>query len=93
MYKKKEIQYPICFGVIDAVFPKDENGYRNTPESCFECKNKTQCLKKAMTRPDGLAVREEFIDRAYDSKMIGFFERWARKKAIRSLKNRKGVTG
>ena len=88
MDAKTRTEYPSCFGVIDAVFPKDKNGYRNTPETCFACKDKTQCLKAAMQKPDGLAVREEFIDRAYESKIIGFLERWVRKKAISSLKKK-----
>ena len=94
MGEKTRIKSPLCFGVIDNVFPKDENGYRNTPETCFECKDKTQCLKEAMQRSGGLAVREEFIDRAYEANMIGFFERWIRKKTVSSLKkNKKGVAG
>ena len=36
---------------------------------------------------DGLKVREEQIDRAYSSGMIGFLERWSRKKAIDRKKN------
>jgi hypothetical protein len=31
---------------------------------------------------DGLKVKEEQIDRAYQSGMIGFLERWSKKKAI-----------
>ena len=42
MNKKK---YPSCFGVIDSVFPKKENGLRVSPESCIPCSHKTECLK------------------------------------------------
>ena len=79
MNKKK---YPSCFGVIDSVFPKKENGLRNTPATCLACSHKTECLKSAMQGPGGLKVKDEFIDRAYESKMIGFLERWSKKKDI-----------
>ena len=79
MNKKK---YPSCFGVIDSVFPKKENGLRNTPATCLACSHKTECLKSAMQGPGGLKVKDEFIDRAYESEMIGFLERWSKKKDI-----------
>jgi len=77
----KKIQ-PSCFGIIDSVFPKKENGLRNTPATCFACSHKTECLKSAMQGPGGLKVKDELIDRAYESKMIGFLERWSKKKDI-----------
>jgi hypothetical protein len=46
------------------------------------CVYKTECLRTAMTRPQGTEVREEAVDRAYHSGMIGFFDRWSRKKAL-----------
>jgi hypothetical protein len=30
----------------------------------------------------GLKVREEFVDRAYESGMIGFLDRWSKKKDL-----------
>jgi hypothetical protein len=35
-----------------------------------------------MARPQGLEVREEAVDRAYHSGMIGFLDRWSRKKTL-----------
>ena len=75
-------QYPQCFGVLDSVFPQKENGLRITPPDCLACSHKTECLKSAMQGPGGLKVKDEFIDRAYESKMIGFLERWSKKKDI-----------
>ena len=83
-------EYPACFGIIDNVFPKGEGDVRTTPESCFPCFCKTECLRKAMEGYDGLKIREENIDRAYESGMIGFVERWSRKKFIQTrLKGKK----
>ena len=78
----KEEKYPPCFGILDSVFPKKENGLRDSPESCIPCSHKTECLKSAMHGPGGLKVKDEFIDRAYESKMIGFLERGSKKKDI-----------
>jgi len=75
-------KYPQCFGVLDFVFPKKENGFRITPADCLACSHKTECLKSAMEGPGGLKVKDEFVDRAYESGMIGFLERWSKKKDI-----------
>ena len=75
-------QRPICFGDLSVVFPLSENGLRASPETCLACAYKTECLKTAMTRQNGLRVHEEMVSRAYDSGMIGFFERWSRKKQL-----------
>ena len=75
-------KYPPCYGDLEAVFPIGEEGLRHSPESCMPCCYKTECLRQAMTRKDGIKVREEMVDRAYASGALGFFERWSRKKAL-----------
>jgi hypothetical protein len=37
----------------------------------------------------GLIVRQEFVDRAYSSGRISFWERWSRKKIIERCKKEK----
>lgn len=81
--------YPPCYGDLQNVFPMGPEGLRQTPESCMPCYYKTDCLRKAMTDSGGIAVREEMVDRAYASGMVGFFERWSRKKALNSQKRTK----
>ena len=73
---------PDCFGHLDIVFPKGADGLRHTPDSCFDCPQKTPCLKRAMAGNKGLKVKEEITKRAYESGLIGFFERWSEKKSI-----------
>ena len=82
-------KYPPCFGDLETVFPEGEEGLRHTPESCMICCYKTQCLRKAMVEKGGITVREEMVDRAYASGMLGFFERWSRKKALNAQKQDK----
>ncbi len=77
-----EKEYPYCFGIIENVFPKGEDDLRHTPESCFVCIYKTECLRTAMEKSGGLKVKEELTDRAYESGMIGFLERWSKKKYL-----------
>ncbi|MCF8070306.1 MAG: hypothetical protein K9L30_17120 [Desulfobacterales bacterium] len=76
-------QKPECFSCLDKIFPMGENDFRSTPVSCEPCPYKLECLKAAIDGPDGLKLKEEYIDRAYKSGLIGFVERWAKKKAIR----------
>ena len=85
-----EKKYPACFGVLDVVFPKAENGLRETPETCIACLHKTDCLRSALDGSDGFKVQEEVIDRAYASGHIHFLKRWSRKKDLqRKLKKQR----
>lgn len=79
-------KFPPCFGDLDTVFPLGEEGLRQSPESCMPCCYKTQCLRKAMAQRGGITVREEMVDRAYASGVMGFLDRWSRKKALRAQK-------
>jgi hypothetical protein len=76
-------KYPDCFGDLETVFPQRENGFRESPPTCFDCPYKTACLRAAMEALAGLQVREEQIDRAYASGVIGFLRRWSHKKDLR----------
>jgi hypothetical protein len=76
-------RYPKCFGELDTVFPKAKDGLRNTPDACLECLHKTACLRSAMRGAGGVKVRDEIVDRAYDSGMMSFFERWSKKKELK----------
>ncbi len=78
-----------CFGDLDIVFPMGEDGLRTSPEKCLSCALKTECLRKAMTKKNGLKMREEYVDRAYDSGMMGFFQRWSRKKHLQGKLRKK----
>jgi hypothetical protein len=71
-----------CFADLDTVFPMGKDGLRETPAACLECDRKTECLRQAMTGKSGAIVREEILDRAYASGIMGFFERWAKKKTL-----------
>jgi len=81
--KDPDKKFPACFGKLEIVFPKSRNGLRNTPETCFACRHKTECLRSAMEGAGGLKVREEFVDRAYTSGTMSFLERWYKKKDIK----------
>ena len=83
---QKKKSTPACFARLETVFPMGKDGLRNTPEACLACRQKTECLRMAIQGRDGLKVREEQIDRAYNSGRIGFFERWSKKKTIHRKK-------
>lgn len=77
-------EYPACFGKLEQVFPMGPDGLRHSPESCFFCHYKTECLRTALADENqGLKVHEEMVDRAYDSGMMGFFQRWSKRKALK----------
>ncbi|PIP36091.1 MAG: hypothetical protein COS92_04930 [Desulfobacterales bacterium CG07_land_8_20_14_0_80_52_14] len=74
---------PFCFGKLECVFPMGSQGFRETPESCFPCIFRVECLRSAMDQVEGLTVREETVDRAYSCGVIGFWARWSKKKSLR----------
>jgi hypothetical protein len=80
---------PDCFGDLDTVFPQGEDGLRHSPETCLACAHKTECLRAAMLGGQGIEVREEKVDRAYESGMMGFFERWSKKKELDTRRKKK----
>lgn len=73
---------PNCFADLSKVFPISSDGLRHTPEICLACPHKTDCLRTAMGKKEGLKVYSEKIDRAYRSGVIGFLERWAKRKEL-----------
>ncbi len=83
------INHLSCFGDLKLVFPMGADGLRHTPESCMACPDKTGCLQAAMESTGGLKVREEKLNRAYESGMVGFLERWSRKKGFWLNKKKK----
>ncbi len=85
------VDKPDCFGRLDIVFPKGHDGLRHSPPMCMACVFKTECLRAAMQQPAGLEVESERIDRAYESRMIGFFQRWSRKKQLQKQKKQKNA--
>jgi hypothetical protein len=80
---------PYCFGKLESVFPMGSRGFRETPDACFPCIYRVDCLKSAMDQVEGLTVREETVDRAYASGSIGFWARWSKKKALRQERQKR----
>ena len=79
-----------CFGILDRVFPMEEEGLRQVPSECMECPEKTECLRRALSTQEGLELKGEMLDRAAARGMIGRLQRWSRKKALsRRIKEEK----
>ena len=90
--KETKKEHPYCFGKLNSVFPMGGDGLRHTPESCMVCRYKTECLREALRHEDGIQVREEKLDRAYAAGMVGFLERWSRKKELHRRKQQAAKT-
>ncbi len=83
--KTKNNNLPNCYGILEKVFPKKEDGLRTTPETCFDCEHRIECLGKAVKSKKGyLKITEEIIDREYNAGHIGFLERWSKRKMLYS---------
>jgi hypothetical protein len=67
-----------------------ERGLREVVPQCLECPERVECLRAALDSPDGIVVKEEMVDRAAESGMVGRIRRWSDKKHLnRQMKKQK----
>lgn len=71
-----------CFGTLDKVFPMGKDGLREVPPECFDCPEKTACLKGALRSKEGISLRTELLERTPTEGVWGRFKRWSRKKEL-----------
>ena len=79
----------VCFGDLDRVFPMGKEGLREVPSDCFECPEKTPCLKTALDSKKGVALRSEVLERVPVRGFVGRLKRWSEKKALNQLMKQK----
>ncbi len=74
-----------CFGVLDKVFPVGEEGLREVVPECFQCVERVECLRTALSTKEGLEMRALNLDRAAAGGRLGWLRRWSRKKELSRL--------
>ncbi len=77
-----------CFGILERVFPMGPEGLRVSPAQCLACEQKTLCLKTAMRGPAGLDFREERLSEEDKAGLLGFWNRWSRKKHLHRMRGK-----
>jgi uncharacterized membrane protein YdjX (TVP38/TMEM64 family) len=77
---------PECFARLGKVFPLGADGLRCSAPECFDCPNKTECLRAALQGKDGTEVEAERLRRNYEAGGIGFINRWGQQKALQRRK-------
>ncbi len=75
-----------CFGNLEVVFPLGNGGMREVPHGCTECPERVDCMKVALVSDEGIRFTEEMLERSEKSGMMGWLERWSRKKELSRLK-------
>lgn len=71
-----------CYGVLDKVFPKGEQGMRQVPPGCFDCPDRVPCLREAIKTKEGLEMKAQLLLRAEKRGLISKFQRWSQKKHL-----------
>ena len=74
-----------CFGILDRVFPMGKEGLREIVPTCFECPDKTSCLRAALKTEDGFQLRSEVLDRYPANGFLGRLRRWSERKELSRL--------
>lgn len=79
-----------CYGNLDRVFPVGEHGLREVPEGCFDCPERTDCMRAALETRQGIALQEDALDRSAASGLRGRILRWSRKKELERMARGRG---
>lgn len=79
-----------CFGVLDRVFPLGDKGLREITPGCFQCPERTPCLKAALCTREGLEMKAEILERAAAKGMVSKLQRWSQKKELHRLMKEQG---
>lgn len=77
-----------CFGILENVFPVSATGMREVVPGCFDCADKTDCLRAALSTLEGLRFREELLERRSPGGLAGLINRWSQKKRLSDLMRR-----
>lgn len=71
-----------CFGILEKVFPLGEGGLREITAACFECPEKTACLRAALDSREGLSLRARMLDRSPAEGVWDRLKRWSYRKEL-----------
>ena len=74
-----------CFGQLEKVFPMGSEDLREVPSTCFDCAEKTACMKAALATKEGLSFRGEMLNRTVGKGFLGRLRRWSRRKELARL--------
>jgi hypothetical protein len=76
-----------CFGILDEVFPMGPEGLREVVPACFECPDKTDCLKAALNTEKGVELRSQILERTPATGFVGRLRRWSERKSLSRIKD------
>lgn len=81
-----------CFADMEKVFPVGLDGMREVSESCWDCPDRVECLRKAVSGDRSAQgqgrLAEEKTSPGEGDRVGGFLRRWSRRKSIHA--QRKG---
>ncbi|MFH1033074.1 MAG: hypothetical protein V1806_01080 [Pseudomonadota bacterium] len=74
---------PDCYGVLEKVFPRSKEGLREVQEQCWNCGERVECLRQAVSGqgPQGMSSDSAPRDGAILGGVGGFLNRWAKLKS------------
>lgn len=86
---------PSCFGDLERVFPRSKQGLREVQEQCWNCGQRVECLRAAVSgsRPSQLQAGGQPQTPEEPSVLEGvggFLERWSRRKSESKTERKKG---
>ena len=79
-----------CYGVLNKVFPLGKKGLREITPGCFQCPERTPCLRAALYTKEWLEMKSEILERAAAKGLVSRFQRWSQKKQLHRLMKDQG---
>ncbi|MBI4800814.1 MAG: hypothetical protein HY794_19165 [Desulfarculus sp.] len=81
--QESETPRPECFGALEKVFPRSQQGMREVQEQCWNCGERVECLRAAASGEGQRTLAEDRAgrDSAVLGGVAGFLNRWSRLKS------------
>lgn len=78
-----------CFGDLETVFPLGREGLREISARCWDCIERVECLRLAVSKGEMAdLLKEEVAVRHDPDGLAGSIRRWSRRKAAAEKKER-----
>jgi hypothetical protein len=82
-----------CYGILDRVFPVNNQGFREVTTECQECPDKVACLKSSLSTKEGIEFKAKRLDNFPANGLLGRIKRWSYRKELHRLTEQKKKEG
>lgn len=82
-----------CYGILDMVFPVNNQGFREVTIECQECPDKVACLRDSLGTKEGIVFKAKRLENFPGNGLLGRIKRWSYRKELNRLSEQKKKEG